>query len=162
MRVFLPATLAQLAELVRARRLEPPSAGHAVTARLIAAWPDEIEEGRDYAALMAAAFDSLLLLAGTDERRRVVIAADVPLRVVETSSVTDADELTAVVVTEAVGIEQVVSVHVDDAAAATDVDAALTVLPAALDGDAAALDVVALEDHELLWYARQEIPDLLT
>lgn len=160
MRVFLPATRALLAELTRSGRLEPPVPAHAVTARLVAAWPDEDEDGRDYAALMAAAFDSLVLLAETDECRRVVVAADVPMSAVGTTGA-DPDELTTVVVTAAVGLEQVASVHVDDAGAEPDVAAALAVLPAARDGDARALAAVALEAHELLWYARQEIPDLL-
>lgn len=162
MRVFLPATRAGLVELTRSGRLAPPATGHAVTARLIAAWPDVDDEEREYAALMAAAFDSLVQLAGTGERRRVVVVADVPAVAVDASPGAEPDELTAVLVTEAVGRDQVASVHVDDAGAEPDVAAALAALPAALDGDASALEAVALEAHELLWYARQEIPDLLT
>ncbi len=161
MRVFLPVTRARLAGLARTGRLEAPATGHAVTARLIAAWPEVDQEGRDYAALMAAAFDSLVLLAGTDERRRVVLAADVPMSAVAAATDAGPGELTAVAVTEPVALEQVASVHVDDGAAEPDVGAALAALPAAGGGDAAALDLVALEAHELLWYARQEIPELL-
>ena len=53
------------------------------------------------------------------------------------------------------------AVHVDDADAEADVRAALEQLPAALAGDGQALGAVSLVDHELLWFATQEIPDLL-
>jgi hypothetical protein len=52
-------------------------------------------------------------------------------------------------------------VHVDDPDAEEDVRAALALLPAALAGDGPALGAVSLVDHELLWFATQEIPDLL-
>ncbi len=158
MRVFLPTTRAGLAALQASGRLPGPLAGHAVTARLVAAWPDEEDEGRDYAALMAAAFDSLVLLAGTGETRRIVLAVEVPLDQVRGAGT---DEVTAVVVAGPLALDQLASVHLDHVDAEPAVDEALRQLPAATGGDAGALAVVALEDHELLWYARQEIPDLL-
>jgi hypothetical protein len=53
------------------------------------------------------------------------------------------------------------AVHVDDEQAAADVTSALAEIPAALAGDGPALAAVSLVDHELLWFATQEIPDLL-
>ncbi|MGH3342070.1 MAG: DUF6912 family protein, partial [Carbonactinosporaceae bacterium] len=56
----------------------------------------------------------------------------------------------------------VVSVHVDAPEAADDVGAGVAAVVAADLGDEDARFVVdGVEDHELLWYAVQEIPDLL-
>jgi hypothetical protein len=52
-------------------------------------------------------------------------------------------------------------VHVDAPEAEVEVAAALALLPAAEAGDAGAEEATALADHELLWYATQEIADLL-
>jgi hypothetical protein len=61
-----------------------------------------------------------------------------------------------------VGLEQVVSVHVDDADAEQTVRAAVEALDAAGAGDAdAAAAVEEPEGFELLWFATQEIPDLV-
>jgi hypothetical protein len=55
----------------------------------------------------------------------------------------------------------IASVHVDEADAREPVTAAARSLAAADEGDAAALLAVdALEDHDLLWYAAQELGDL--
>jgi hypothetical protein len=54
------------------------------------------------------------------------------------------------------------AVHADDAAAEPDVAAAAAaILEADLGGDDAAFIVDGAEGHELLWYATQELPDLL-
>ena len=50
---------------------------HAVTAWLREAWPEADEEEWEYAALMAAADDSLALLTEEDRPRRVVVVAEV-------------------------------------------------------------------------------------
>jgi len=61
-----------------------------------------------------------------------------------------------------VDLEQVVSVHVDDADAEQTVRAAVEALDAAGAGDAdAAAAVEEPEGFELLWFATQEIPDLV-
>jgi hypothetical protein len=53
-------------------------------------------------------------------------------------------------------------VHVDSADAEADVTAAADALAAADGGDDDAWSVVdGAEDHELLWYATQEIPALV-
>jgi hypothetical protein len=61
-----------------------------------------------------------------------------------------------------VPLAKVAAVHVDASEAVDDVRRALDVLSAADAGDAdAQFTVEAVEDHELLWYAPQEIPDLV-
>ena len=68
----------------------------------------------------------------------------------------------AVVLAAPLAWADVVSVHLDEAGAERDVDAAIAALPAAAGGDRQALD--AVEDAEacdLLWYAPSEVPALL-
>jgi len=53
-------------------------------------------------------------------------------------------------------------VHADDAAAEEDVRAAVAAVRAADSGDPdASFTVDSVADHELQWYAMQEVPDLL-
>ncbi len=62
----------------------------------------------------------------------------------------------------AITFDQVVSAHVDDPAAAADVRAAASLVAAADAGDDdAAFAIEALDDHELQWFAAQEIRFLL-
>jgi hypothetical protein len=157
-RVYLPLTLTGLAELHAGGSLGPaPLAAHAVTDRLRRDWPTGDDEELEYAALMAAAFDSLVAIDATGAApRRVVVAAEV-----DDADVQVGDDETAVQVAAGVPLGRCQAVHVDDADAEADVRAALAQLPAALAGDGPALGAVALTDHELLWFATQEIPDLL-
>jgi len=107
--------------------------------------------------LMAAAFDSLQLIAATSgEPRRVVVAADV-----EDSSTQPGTEDTAVTVSVEIALAQCSAVHVDDADAEGEIVLALGRLPEAAAGDERALADVSLVEHELMWFATQEIPDLL-
>ena len=146
MRVYLPATLDELQHgspvLLGPRRV------HVVTPALRVAWPDEDEEGWEYAAQSAAADDSHVLLARQPDAPplRVVVAADLAPASVEDVAEPDVPSL-ARTVTE-VGLDAVVSVHVDEPAAAADVRAALS-------GDEAPLE--RLEEHDLLWYDVSEI-----
>jgi hypothetical protein len=56
----------------------------------------------------------------------------------------------------------VASIHVDDPSAADEVALAVVLLGAADSGDEdAAFAVDGIDDHELLWFATQELPDLL-
>jgi Family of unknown function (DUF6912) len=160
MRVFLPLTLTSLAAVHRSGQL-PAGNGHAATSRLRAAWADADEEDCAYAALMAAGYDSLLLLAADPSAppRRVVVAADVASAQGAVGAASA--DLTAVVVAAPVPLMQVAAIHVDDVAAAADVRAAIAAVPAATTGDGAALDTVDLGEHELQWFATQELPDLL-
>ncbi len=162
MRVYLPLTVAGLGDLHRSGRVAPaPLRAHAVTDALRASFGTADDEELEYAALMAAAYDSLLAIAATQgEPRRVVVAADVDDSAVGPDPSAD-DDPTAVVVATEVGIGLCRSVHVDDADAEGELVLALARLPEAQAGDGQALAAVSLVEHELMWFATQEIPDLL-
>ncbi|MFN8156099.1 MAG: hypothetical protein U0R68_01665 [Candidatus Nanopelagicales bacterium] len=163
MRVYLPLTVAGLGDLHRSGRIgAAPLRAHAVTSALRSSFgAGADDEELEYAALMAAAYDSLLAIAATSgEPRRVVVAADVDDAVVSPDPAAD-DDPTAVLVGAEVGISQCRSVHVDDADAEGEIVLALGRLPQAQAGDGQALAAVSLVEHELMWFATQEIPDLL-
>lgn len=159
MRVYLPTTLPALAEALAAGELAPgPLHGYAVTPALREAYASGDEEELEYVAMLAAARESLRLLAAAPQlpRRRVVLAADVPDR--EASRTAHADEPAAVLVTGPVPLSAVASGHVDDAAAEPEIAAAAAALAAADDGDEdAKFAVDGAEGHELGWYATQEL-----
>ncbi|MFJ8104171.1 DUF6912 family protein [Streptomyces sp. NPDC096132] len=167
MRVYVPLTLPGLAEAHKTGELgSGPLVAYAVTPAL-REWylSDDIEE-LEYAALSRAALASLRLLAADAgaPRRRVVVAVDVPDRaaVVDPDRGLDPAALGEVRVSEAVSLAKAASVHVDAGDAETDVTAAAQALGAADDGDDDAQFVVdGAEDHELLWFATQEIPNLV-
>lgn len=149
MRIYLPATTADLAS---PEGLLPRWA-HAVTPALRAALPEEDEEGWELAAMLAAADDSVDLLAADDSLpRRLVVAADVEESAVRVPDRGEEDRApSAVEVTRPVSWTDVVSLHVDEDAAAEDVAAAAV-------GDEAALDRAA--ERDLLWYDVTELADL--
>ncbi|MBD3144194.1 DUF6912 family protein [Microbispora bryophytorum] len=167
MRVYLPSTIPALARVVAAGELGPaPLTGFAVTPALIEWYVSGDTEELEYVALTEAARASLRMLAADRKdgveaaARRVVIAADVPDETVKSGA--DLEERARVRVLEPIPMRLVAAVHVDDPDAAPDVEAAMAALPAADGGDDdARLAVDGAEDHELLWYATQEIPDLL-
>jgi len=167
MRVYVPLTLSGLAEAYKTGELEAgPLVAYAVTPAL-REWylSDDIEE-LEYAALNRAALASLRLLAADPGavRRRVVVAVDVPN---DTASADpdrglDPAALGEVRVTGTVALAKAAAVHVDLDDAEADVAAAAEALEAADRGDDDAQFVVdGAEDHELLWYATQEIPNLV-
>ncbi|MCW2871175.1 MAG: hypothetical protein JWL99_2495 [Streptomyces oryziradicis] len=167
MRVYIPTTLPGLAEAHKSGELGPaPIDAYAVTPAL-REWyvSDDIEE-LEYAALTRAAQASLRLLA-TDPgapRRRVVVAVDVAHTAVayDPDRGLDASALGEVRLTGPAPLAKAAAVHVDASGAEGDVAAAADVLGAADLGDDDARFVVdGAEDHELLWYATQEIPDLI-
>lgn len=160
-RVYLPATLDGL----RARGAAVATAGSiafAVTPALREWYREGDLEELEYVAMTHAARASLRLLAGQPDgadARRVVLAADVPDA--HAAPAPDLD-VAAVRLAGDVGLDDVVSAHVDDPAAADDVRAGLRLLDAADRGDDDAQFVLdGLDDHELQWYAAQEIPFLL-
>ncbi|MGI5443668.1 DUF6912 family protein [Streptomyces shenzhenensis] len=167
MRVYVPLTLPGLAEAHRTGELGTgPFVAYAVTPAL-REWylSDDIEE-LEYAALNRAALASLRQLAADHgaPRRRVVVAVDVP----EGAAMPDPDRgldpaaLGEVRVTGPVPLAKAAAVHADADDAEEDVAAAVTAVPAADEGDDDAQFVVdGAEDHELLWYATQEIPALV-
>lgn len=146
MRVYLPATIAQL---IHPEGLAPRVV-HAVTPRLRAALPDEDDEGLEYAAQLLAADDSVDVLEDTDVRRRVVVAADVPDTVVEALEGDDVAP-SAVRLVSAVSWSDVACAHVDEEAAEDDVAAARS-------GDEDAFERLA--DRDLLWFDVTELTTL--
>ena len=93
-------------------------------------------------------------------RRRVVIAAELP----DSASTGNNgfDEPALVQIAAPVALRDVVSAHVDDPSAASEIAAAIAALPAADAGDEdARFAVDGAEGYELQWYATQEIGDLL-
>ncbi|MFD5482959.1 DUF6912 family protein [Streptomyces hawaiiensis] len=167
MRVYVPLTLPGLAEAYRTGELGAgPFTAYAVTPGL-REWysSDDIEE-LEYAALGRAAQASLRLLAAEPRapRRRVVIAVDVADRAASADPGRGPDpaEPGEVRVAGAVPLGKAASVHVDAADAEADVTAAAEALTAADGGDDDARFVVdGAEDHELLWFATQEIANLV-
>ncbi|MFC8128963.1 DUF6912 family protein [Streptomyces sp. NPDC057302] len=165
MRVYVPLTLSRLAEAYKAGELGPePLTAYAVTPAL-REWyvSDDIEE-LEYAALNRAGLASLRLIAGDPgaARRRVVLAADVPDAALEAEPEQEVSGLGQVRIAGVLGLKKVAAVHVDAVDAERDVAAAAEVLGAADQGDGdARFTVDGVEDHELLWFATQEIPGLL-
>jgi len=153
-RVYLPSSAARLARLAVERGVGPaPLEAYAVTPALRAALPDLDEEGLEYVATLEAARASLRLTAADGSAaRRIVLAADVPDTAV--SAAPDAG-VAGVTLSAPVPIADTASIHADDADAEPAVRAALADL-----ASAALLD--ALEEHDLLWWATQELEDLLT
>jgi hypothetical protein len=163
MRVYLAATVPLLARLERDGELELP-AGYAVTASLRAWYSEGDEEELEYAALTAAARGSLRLLAAQPEavRRRVVVAADVPDARVAVPEGAEPEDPGVIKITGPVRLADIASLHVDEAAAEQAVTAAAEASAAADKGDGdAAFTVDAVEDYDLLWYAAQELGDLV-
>ena len=163
MRVYLPATLPLLARLAKDGELPLPD-GFAVTGSLRAWYAEGDEEELEYAALTPAARASLGLLAAEPDapRRRVVVASDIPdARGAVPPAAADV-EPGVIKITGPVRLVDVAALHVDEAGAQESVTAAARSLPAAAEGDADALFTVdGAEDFDLLWYAAQELGDLL-
>ncbi|MFI1786067.1 DUF6912 family protein [Streptomyces rubiginosohelvolus] len=167
MRVYVPLTLSGLAAAHGAGEVGPgPLTAYAVTPGL-REWyvSDDIEE-LEYAALNRAAAASLRMIAGDPDevRRRVVVAVDVP----DGSAVADPDNglsaasLGEVRIAAALPLAKAAAVHVDADEAEKDVAAAAAALGAAdLGDDDAQFTVDGAEDHELLWFGVQEIPQLI-
>jgi hypothetical protein len=169
MRIYIPVTLAMLQQLVTDGSLRPVSGtAFAVTPKLREAYAEGGDDELGEVALREAALASLRLLAGaTDGRdgpagdtllpRRAVLVADV-------SDVTLRPDLDDAVVRIAapVTMDDVVAAFVDNAAAEARVKAAVEVIDEADLGDEdAELTVGDAQDHDLAWYAAQELPFLL-
>ena len=167
MRVYIPTTLTGLAESYKAGELGPaPLEAFAVTPGL-REWyvSDDIEE-LEYAALTRAAQAGLRLLAADPgaSRRRVVVAVDVADGAVrhDPDRGLDPAVLGQVRLARGVPLSEAAAVHVDADDAERDVSAAADAVGAADAGDDdARFTVDGAEDHELLWYATQEIPHLI-
>ncbi|MCU1599352.1 MAG: hypothetical protein JWO22_61 [Frankiales bacterium] len=162
MRVYLPSTLTQLRGLLDSGVAgDPPLPGYAVTPALREWYAEGDEEELEYVALTLAARASVRLLDADPEavRRRVVVVAEVPDAAV--SSAVHVDRA-AVKIADAVALELVQAVHVDDPSAVPDVTvAADAVIEADLGSEDAAFKVEQADGHELQWFATQEIGPLL-
>lgn len=157
-RVYVPSTWKGLRDLVAADGIGPaPFLAHAVTDALRSEYAEGSEEDWEYAAAEAASRSSLSLIHDDVEPRRVVVAVDV-----ETLTPVEMEDPTVVEVGEVVPFRRIAAVLVDLEDATSDVRAAADRYAEAVEGDAdaEALVEVAL-DHELAWYATQEIGDLL-
>jgi hypothetical protein len=163
MRVYLASTLPVLAGVLSAGAAGPaPVRAFAVTPALREAYASGDDEELEYVAMLAAARESLRLLAADPDapRRRVVLAAEVPAA--EVSWQAYDDEPAAVLVGAAVPVAAVAAGHIDEPGAEGDVAAAADASLAADDGDEdAAFTVDSAEGHELAWYATQELEYVL-
>ena len=163
MRVYIPLTLRLLDAACHAGELGPaPLTAYAVTPALREWYAEGDDEELEYAAMAQAARASVGLLAadpGT-ARRRVVVAAEVSAVPPADGSVELGDarlELQVVI-----SWTTVAAVHLDAAGAAAVVGKAADLWDAAQNGDDDALFALdSCEGEDLLWYATQEIPDLL-
>jgi hypothetical protein len=160
MRVFVAATLPKLAELNQTGLLAPDiDSVFAVTPALREWYTDGDAEELEYAALLEAARASLGLLAAEPSAppRRAVVAADV------TGAVPDASNSRAGVrLAVPIRTDQVAALHIDTGDAEDTVRAAVAAYARAATGDQDAVSAVEEpEGLELLWYASQELPDLL-
>jgi hypothetical protein len=168
MRIYIPVTLAMLQQLITVGSLRPVSGtAFAVTPKLREAYAEGDDDELGEVALREAALASLRLLAGAAEDavqsgdelppRRAVLVADV-------GDVTLRPDLDDAVVRIGgpVTSDDVVAAFVDNAAAEAQVRAAVAVVDAADLGDEdAELTVGDAQDHDLAWYAVQELPFLL-
>ena len=160
-RVYIPATLTMLQALVTDGSMQPLSGtAFAVTPALRESYAEGDDEELAEVAIGEAALASLRLLAAEPPdgppRRRAVLVADA-----DATARPDLDEA-VVRVAGRIGIDQVVAVYVDNAAAESAVEAAMEVIDSADLGDEdAELTVGDAQDHDLAWYATQELPFLL-
>ncbi|OZM73702.1 hypothetical protein CFN78_09315 [Amycolatopsis antarctica] len=164
MRVYLPATIAMLRKLDTEGEFAPVSGtGFALTPALRESYTSGDTEELEYAALLDAARASLRLMAAERENgekepaRRAVVSADV-------DDVTLRPDLDVAVVRLGGPVPRgrIAAVHVDTAEAEEPVLAAAEVIDAADLGDEdAEFTLGEAEDHELAWYAVQELPFFL-
>jgi hypothetical protein len=160
--VYIPATLEMLQRLVADGSVWPVNGtAFAVTPTLREAYAEGDDDELADVALREAALASLRLLAAGEGTglppRRAVLAAEVE----DAKYRPDLDD--AVVRLGApVTLDQVVAAYVDNAAAEPDVIRAIEIIDAADLGDEdAELIVGDALDHDLAWYANQELPFLL-
>ncbi len=160
--MYLPVTFPVLARAVEAGELGPaPMLGFAVTPALREWYASGDAEELEFAAMTDAARECLRLLARDSEApaRRIVVAADIADAEI---AATPDFHPGAVMVNLAVPLSAVAAVHVDDASAGPDVRAAAALVHAADGGDEdAEFAVEGVEDHQLQWFATQEVASLL-
>lgn len=163
MQVYIPVTLSMLRGLVADGELWPVNGtAFAVTPALREAYSAGDEDELSEVAMREAALASLRLLATEDgddglPARRAVLVADAE----EAKLRPDSDDA-VVRLPGAIPMSAVVAAHIDLAQAEPDVVRAAGVIDAADLGDEDAELVVGdAQDHDLAWYATQELPFLL-
>jgi hypothetical protein len=164
-RVYIPATLAMLTQLV-GDGVMPARSGtaFAVTPTLREAYAHGDEDELGEIALQEAALASLRLLAGEGVGADAGLPPRRAVLVAEADDVTVRPDLDDAVVRLAgpVKLADVIAAYVDNSAAEPAVLAAVAVVDAADLGDEdAELTVGDAQDHDLAWYAAQELPFLL-
>jgi len=164
-RVYVPATLAMVQQLVEVGSMQPLSGtAFAVTPTLRESYAEGDDEELAEVAIGEAALASLRLLAaepggsGLPLRRAVLVVDALDTDVTPRPDLDDA----VVRINGRVALSQVVAAYVDNAAAEAAVKAAIAVVDEADLGDEdAELTVGDAQDHDLAWYATQELPFLL-
>ncbi|MDT5137209.1 MAG: hypothetical protein QOD58_1471 [Mycobacterium sp.] len=160
--VYIPATLAVLRQLVADGSFSPLNGtAFAVTPKLRESYAEGDDDELAEVALREAALASLRLLAADLGEglppRRAVLAAEVE----DARYRPDLDDA-VVRLAAPVAMDQVVAAYVDNVAAEPAVTAAIEAIDAADLGDEDAdLIVGDAADHDLAWYATQELPFLL-
>jgi hypothetical protein len=162
-RVYVPATVPLLAALRASGELGIAGmVAHAVTPGLREWYAEGDEEELEYVAFTRAAQTVLQLLQHDPAapRRRVVVSIDVaPGALVREDTGLGSS---AVVLPQPVPLKSVAAIHVDSLDAVEAVTAAVDVVEKALAGDEdAQFTVDGAEDHELEWYAPEELDQLL-
>lgn len=167
MRIFIPATVPMLRPLVDSGELRlPSSTAFALTPTLRETYTAGDTEELEYVAMQAAARGSLRLISsglGADDdgvviNRRVVVAVDLD----DATPRPDLEDAAVGLATGPVPGTAVAAVHVDAPDAEQAVRAAAAAVGAADLGDHdAEFSVGEAEDHQLGWYATQELRFLL-
>jgi hypothetical protein len=161
-RVYIPATLAMLQRLVADRSLHARSGtAFAVTPTLREAYAEGDDDELADVALRDAALASLRLLAGEGTSalapRRAVVVAEVE----DATARPDLDDA-VVRLSGPIAYDDVIAAYVDNADAEPAVLPAIEAVDAADLGDDDAEFIVGdAQDHDLAWYAPQELPFLL-
>lgn len=164
MRVYLPATVRMLRQLVEDDQIQPLSGtAFALTPALRESYAIGETDELEYAAMREAARASLRLVGSElaeDEKaeaRRAVVSADV-----EDATLRPDLDHAVVRLSGPVPWSRLAAVHVDTSEAEDAVRAASAVVDSADLGDEdAEITLGDAEDHELAWYAPQELPFLL-
>jgi hypothetical protein len=141
MRLYIPVTFIGLRRAVSSGSL--PASGW--RAHLLPGATDDADSA-EYAALRLAAHDSLDALRSEPEapRRRAVAVANVP------EEWTEPEPDGSVILTRKVPLDRIIAVYADSSASSPAVVKALTGKESPID------------DTELLWFARQELPELVS
>ncbi|MEU5697137.1 hypothetical protein [Actinosynnema sp. NPDC020468] len=160
MRVYLPATVAMLRDLVdRGEFTAVGGTGFALTPALRESYASGDTEELEYSAMLDAARASLRLIAADESAvpRRAVLSVDV-----EGVKLRPDLDFSVVKVGGPIPAKLVAAVHLDTGEAEKAVREAADVIDAADLGDPdAEFALGEAEDHELAWYATQELPFVL-